>query len=165
MSRLDARTLWWHDARECTCPAPDEDWPCDCEPNEGWYYPLFHVAVASTPFITDRFVAFPAHLLENAPPAGALLTMDPDGPASKLLAQWMSTPFIPHVSERRFRAEILDPIEAAGLRVRPLDGVKAQKGQHGDTHGVCDPEMNWRVIGLVAPIKAGADDIPGRVAL
>lgn len=157
---LDAKTLWWHDAEECTCDTSKDHWmeTCHHQTEASWAYPLNHVAVGTTPFITDRFLAFPAHLLDNAPPADRLLTMENDGPASKLLGTYLSAPPLPDASLRWFRPELIDPVEAAGFTVRPLGG-------QADTHGVCDPDQDGRVVGLIMPIRATAVDIIGRVAL
>lgn len=159
--KLDAKALWWHDAEPC--PAPDEhlDFDCDHDAEAGWTH-LRLVPVGTTPYITDGQVAFPAHLLDNAPLADDLTEVDADSRYSTRLTQYLSDEGRPHPSSRWFMPTLLDVIEPTGYRVRPLRTM-------ANVHGICDPDLVWRVVGVVVgvvvAIDANATDVIGRVAL
>lgn len=156
---LDAKALWWHDAEPCTCD-PDQDYgwdDCDHRTEAGWAH-LRLVPVGTTPYITDGFIAFPAHLLDNPPPADDLTELEPDSQYSQRLTEYLACDGRLHPSTRWFTYELLDIVETAGYRVRPLRTM-------AHVHGICDPDQDWRVVGVATPISATAIDVIGRVAL
>lgn len=150
---LDAKALWWHDAEECACSEDDE---CEHYSTSGWEY-LRLVPVGTTPYVTDGFVAFPAHLLNNAPSADDMTEVEADSRYSDFLTLYLAADGRPHPSNRWFTNEFLDIVETAGYRVRPLRAM-------ANVHGICDPE-DWRVVGVVNAISPTAIDVIGRVAL
>lgn len=144
---VDARALWWTEpTKDCTdCePGVVNDFPCACV--GGWASPINHGTVDGWMYLTDRFVLLPAAVLGGLPVGyDKVLGLEPIRPqAMDAFAEWLNTPVILEPSDRAFARGLIDPLEQAGYRLRPLEGVK-------DAHGVCDEDL--KVIGLAIPVR------------
>ena len=143
---VDARALWWHEPEVCDCASPDEDFPCPHDTAGGWDYPMALGTIDGWTYITDRYVLLPVARIGGLPVGYAKeLRLQPiPGQSLDGFAEWMAATVLPDPSPRLFSKWMVDPLEQAGFRIRPLDGVK-------DAHGICDPDLS--LVGLVIPLR------------
>lgn len=109
-----------------------------------WPSPLFYCTLDGAGYISDRYVMLPVARL-GALPVGYgnhLVPLPPQ--AEDGFAMWLTSTVLPDPSDRMFDGRIIDPLEAAGFKVRPLEGVK-------DAHGICDPDLE--LVGLAIPLR------------
>lgn len=142
---VSARALWWSPATACECgPERFRDYPCSCE--GGWAAPMTFGELDGVTYLTDGFVLLPVHALGGLPVGyDQVLAVGPMRPqAMDGFAMWLATRPVSEPSDRAFARSLIDPIEEAGFRLRPLEGVK-------DAHGICDDEL--QVIGLAIPVR------------
>lgn len=153
---VDARALWWAAAEVCDCAAPDEDYQCMHDTTGGWVSPLSIGEIDGWGYITDRYVLLPISRLGGMPVGyGQKLGLEPVKPqALEGFAEWLNCRVDPGPSDRVFTRRLIDPIEAAGLLIRPLQS-------RVDVHGICEPDLQT-LIGLITPLPRNLelDDNP-----
>lgn len=138
---VSARALWWTEPEVCTCANPEEDW---CTHDEGGWPRLLGGSVDGVNYITDRYVILPVERLAELPVGYGNLLEKLGRQSEDGLAEWLGAKVLRDPSDRVFAVDIINPLEAAGFLVRPLDGVK-------ETHGICDPDL--QLVGLAAPVR------------
>lgn len=121
---VDARSLW-HDA-------------------DGWAKPLLLGTIDGAQYISDRYILLPVSRIGGLPVGWGSLLTPLSGQAEDALAEWLTAGVLPDPSARVFAVDIIGPLEAAGFRLRPLEGVK-------DAHGICDPDL--QLVGLATPLR------------
>lgn len=133
MITVSAKALWWDEV--------DGEWDPRLTFQSG--------AFAGDRIVTDRHLAVRARWLSDVDDLPSM-TGVMHSAAEFQLADWLEAePFTVVIPERLFPSYLLDPVEQAGLRVRPLHGVSAR------VFGVCDPSESWHVVGLIQPLAAG----------
>lgn len=157
---VSAKAMWWNEPE--TCPSDDHGRLCACEVG-GWVRPgdvMLCGEINGWLYISDRWVLLPVSRLGHLPVGyGTLFGLRPlgqqnlDGFAEVMARHVSSAP-----SDEVFLEYLLDPIEQAGLLVRPLAQTRA-------IHAVCDPDLS--VVGLLQPLKRGLDhgDVDRRAAV
>lgn len=153
MITVSARELWWYRREGCHC---GRSRPADCslrdECSGYWFDDLsfFSGEFAGDRLLTDGHLAIRVPYVtewQNVPTSIRQL----HSAAEISLGEWLvADPMVAVVPERLFAAHLLDPLEKAGFRVRPLDRVS-------NVHGVCVPELGWRVAGLLNPLPRAAE--------
>lgn len=151
MSMVSAKAMWW--TEPVVCSRPDDESGCYCDTEGGWcsdYTRMLCGEINGWLFITDRFVLLPVSRLGELPVGySKVLGLQPlsqrhlDGFADLMGSHVTAAP-----SDRMFLQHLLDPIEKAGLIVRPIVHVK-------EIHAVCDPDLS--VVGLLQPLKRGIE--------
>ncbi|HEY9410299.1 MAG TPA: hypothetical protein VIP77_12020 [Jiangellaceae bacterium] len=159
MITVSAKALWWSEPKVCDCVAPNEDFECPHDTTGSWPAGEMYVGdIDGRQFITDRYVCLPVERLTQLPVGyGRELNLRPlPRQAAEGFAEWMTAAVLPAPSYRLFQPERIDPLEAAGFKVRELVGVK-------DAHAICDHGLE--VAGLITPIMRSREkDYAGRVA-
>ena len=124
--------------------------------DEGWEYPLHHGTIDGVTYITDQFLLLPVAQLGGLPVGyDKVLELRPIRPqAMDGFAMWMNATAVDEPSDRVFFTWLLDPVELAGFRVRPLTGVK-------DAHAICGDRLE--VVGLVIPVGRNKVEASDRV--
>lgn len=133
MITVSAKALWWDEV--------DDDW----DPGL-----TFQMGVsAGDRLVTDRHLMLRSRWLSDVDGLPSM-TGNLHSAAEFQLAEWLEAePYTVVIPERLFPSYLLDPLERAGLRVRPLHGISAR------VFGVCDPSESWAVVGLIQPLAAG----------
>jgi hypothetical protein len=130
---VSAKALWWDEV--------DGTWDARLHFLTGAY--------AGDRLITDRHLAIRIDWLTDKadlPSVEGRL----HSAAEFQLADWLDAePMTSILPERLFPTYLIDPLEAAGLRIRPLSGISAR------VFAVCDPAVSWRVAGLIQPLTPG----------
>lgn len=145
MITVSAKSLWWYGPEKCFCPGDDSRMTCarldDCMGR--WFDDLafFSGEYAGDRLITDGHLALRVNRitgLEDVPASIRQL----HSAAEASMDDWLQCdPLVAVIPDRLFPNHLLDPLEQAGFRVRPLDRVK-------NVHGVCVPDESWRIVGL-----------------
>lgn len=153
MSMVSAKALWWNAPEVCDCAAPDEDFQCPHDTTGGWSSDVTPMACGEINgwlYLTDRFVLLPISRLSHLPVGySEVLNLRPlgqrhlDGFTEVMAGHVTAEP-----SDRVFLQHLLDPIEEAGLKVRPIVHVK-------EIHAVCDPDLS--VVGLLQPLRSAIE--------
>lgn len=154
MITVSAKALWWYDAEQCFCVRSEDRMSCAREDQRtgSWYDDLafFSGEYAGDRLITDRHLALRvAYItgLEEVPAEIRPL----HSAAEAGMADWLACdPEVAVIPDRLFFTHLLDPLEAAGFRIRPLERVK-------DVHGVCVPGLSWHVVGLLSAVPRSAE--------
>lgn len=151
MSMVSAKAMWWNEPVPCSCP--DDGSFCTCDVEGGWcsdYTRMLCGEINGWLYISDRFVLLPVSRLSHLPVGySKVLNLQPlsqrqlDG-----FADVMASYVTADRSDRVFLQHLLDPIEQAGLVVRPIVHVK-------EIHAVCDPDLS--VVGLLQPLRQGIE--------
>lgn len=149
MKAMDARQLWWNDPEDCTCAAPDEDYPCD-HAFTGYWDNLFTFEWNNVTYITDATIAIRGDLVDGLDIDPAVQMADS---GRDYLTDFLALPPMEVLPARRFKLSRIDPIEACGLRIRPLTGLSVDGGED-KVHAICDPSRGWGVVGLIAGLSA-----------
>lgn len=145
MITVSAKDLWWHEPVDCTCPDDALEF-CTHDVEGGWVSPMYMGTIDGAGYITDQYSLLPIARVGELPVGyGHVLNLRPvPGQALEGFAEWLTATVIPDASTRLFANWLIDPLEEAGFRIRPLEGVK-------DTHGICDPDL--ALVGLVIPVR------------
>ncbi len=152
MITVSAKALWWYKA-ECFC-LEHEARGCAREDEcaGSWFDDLafFSGEYAGDRLITDRHLALRVAYLTGLEEVPAIIR-PLHSAAEAGMGDWLTAdPQVAVVPDRLFATYLLDPLEAAGFRVRPLDRVK-------DVHGVCVPTESWQVVGLLSAVPRSAE--------
>lgn len=140
MITVSARALWWDEV--------DDGW----DPGLTFFSGQF----AGDRLVTDRTLALRVSWLTDWDGLPSL-SGNMHSAAEFQMADWLEAePYVSVVPERLFPSYLLDPLEQAGLRVRPLHDVSAR------VFGVCDPTESWHVVGLVHALTEGLGIEDGR---
>lgn len=152
MSMVSAKALWWREPEACGCPESALR-QCACDVDGGWesdYQRMLCGEINGWLYISDRFLLLPVSRLSHLPVGySKVLNLQPlsqrqlDGFADVMAGHVTAAP-----SDRVFLQHLLDPIEQAGLVVRPIMHVK-------EIHAVCDPDLS--VVGLLQPLRRGIE--------
>lgn len=133
MITVSAKALWWDEV--------DDAW----DPKLTFFTGEF----AGDRLVTDQHLAVRVRWLTDVDSLPSV-TGNLHSAAEFQMSEWLEAePMVSIRPERLFPSYLLDPVEHAGLRVRPLAGVSAR------VFGVCDPSESWRVVGLIQPLAAG----------
>lgn len=133
MITVSAKALWWDEV--------DNDWDRQLT--------FFSGEFAGDRLVTDRTLALRVNRLYDIDGLPSL-TGNLHSGAEFQMADWLEAePYASVVPERLFPSYLLDPLEQAGLRVRPLHDVSAR------VFGVCDPSESWHVVGLINALAEG----------
>lgn len=134
MITVSAKALWWDEV--------DGGW----DPRLTFFTGQF----AGDRLVTDRHLAVKVPWLSDWLDLPSVTSAGLHSAAEFQMADWLEADALASVvPERLFPSYLLDPLEQAGLRVRPLEGVSAR------VFGVCDPSESWRVVGLIQPLATG----------
>lgn len=154
MIAVSARDLWWYREETCHCAAGEIRSACarvdQC--TGAWFDDLsfFSGEFAGDRLLTDGHLAIRLTYVtewQNVPTSIRQL----HSAAEISLEEWLTAdPLVAVVPDRLFAAHLLDPLEKAGFRVRPLDRVS-------NVHGVCVPDRGWHVAGLLNPLPRSAE--------
>jgi hypothetical protein len=141
---VSALALWWFEGDDCDCANPEEDWCTHEEP--GWSLSMFSFTIDGVRYLTDRHIALRADRITGAEELEQIREMQP-GQSLDGFAEWLTTATVaPERSDRVFARDVVEPLEAAGFLLRPLEGAKP--------HGICDPDL--RLVGLAMPLRPEA---------
>lgn len=110
-----------------------------------WPAPMFYCTIDGAGYISDRSTLMPVARLAALPVGWGNLMMPLPPQAEDGFAMWLASTVLPGPSDRLFARAIVDPLEAAGFLLRPLDGVR-------NAHGICDP--TGELVGLAMPMHA-----------
>ena len=133
MITVSAKALWWDEV--------DAAWDRELT--------FFSGQFAGDRLVTDRTLALRVNRLYDIDDLPEL-TGNMHSAAEFQMADWLEAdPRTAVIPERLFPSYLLDPLEAAGFRVRPLDGTPSR------VFGVCDPWEAWRVVGLIHALASG----------
>lgn len=124
---VSARALWWDEA--------------------DWASPMHLGTIDGASYITDRHALLPVARIAGLPVGWEKkLGLKPIRPqALDGMAEWLNARVVPEASGRLFSLWLINPLEQAGFRIRPLEGVK-------DAHGICDPDLE--LVGLAIPLRS-----------
>lgn len=149
---ISTRALWWEAAEFCDC---DDFRDYDCPHNKvaGWVFPLNRITLPNHTLLTDRYIALSIHVLAEEDDVKCLDLHLPPEQLGKITA-WMTGQPLPNPSPTLFQPRLLNPIEAAGYRVRPLAGQPR-------IHAVVHPTAPDVPVGVLMPYTGAV----GRVAL
>lgn len=134
MITVSAKALWWDEV--------DDGW----DPRLTFFSGQF----AGDRLVTDRHLAVKVAWLSDWLDLPSMVKAGLHSAAEFQMADWLEAePYVSVVPERLFSSYLLDPLEQAGLRVRPLHDVSAR------VFGVCDPSESWHVVGLINALAEG----------